>query len=127
MLVERYGTRAAVETTLSGSGHHGRRPLLNDAQRRKFDEGRAPLMITEFGGTSYASEGNAWGYTLVTTDEGYRDHLTGLFSALRSCPDVVGFCYTQLTDTLQETNGLLTADREPKLSMEVFRAIVTGT
>lgn len=35
-------------------------------------------------------------------------------------------CYTQLTDTLQEANGLATADRQPKLDAAVLRALITG-
>ena len=37
-----------------------------------------------------------------------------------------GFCYTQLTDTYQETNGLLYADRTPKLPLDEIRSIVMG-
>jgi hypothetical protein len=34
-----------------------------------------------------------------------------------------GFCYTQFADTFQEANGLLTADRSPKLPLEkIFAA-----
>jgi len=33
-----------------------------------------------------------------------------------------GFCYTQFTDTFQEANGLLNADRTPKLPLEVISA-----
>jgi hypothetical protein len=45
---------------------------------------------------------------------------------VQASPVLAGFCYTQLTDTLQEANGLLTADRKPKLPVERLRAIVTG-
>jgi hypothetical protein len=38
-------------------------------------------------------------------------------------PAIAGFCYTQLADTEQETNGLLTADRTPKLDPPAVRAI----
>jgi hypothetical protein len=41
----------------------------------------------------------------------YTDLMEGIF-ALKF---VVGFCYTQLTDIEQETNGLLTYDRRPKV------------
>lgn len=34
-----------------------------------------------------------------------------------------GFCYTQLTDVMQETNGLLKEDRTPKLSFEKLENI----
>jgi hypothetical protein len=46
-------------------------------------------------------------------------------SALLDSPALAGFCYTQLTDTEQETNGLLRADRTPKLDLEKVRAINT--
>jgi len=33
-----------------------------------------------------------------------------------------GFCYTQFADTFQEANGLLNADRTPKLPFDVISA-----
>jgi hypothetical protein len=39
------------------------------------------------------------------------------------CAPLAGFCYTQLTDTQQETNGLLTAEREPKIDPAIIREI----
>ena len=36
---------------------------------------------------------------------------------------LAGYCYTQLTDTLQEQNGLTSADRVPKVPIESLRAI----
>ena len=38
---------------------------------------------------------------------------------------LAGFCYTQLTDTEQERNGLLTADRAPKVDPERVREMLT--
>lgn len=124
-ITARYGTPSAIDATLSGIGPSQRPPMVTTAQRQKYDAGLAPLMITEFGGTSYAG-GKTWGYTVVDSDEGYRDHLDSLFAAIRGCAGIAGFCYTQLTDTLQEANGLLRKDRTPKLAMETLRAIVTG-
>ena len=63
----------------------------------------------------------------MASDAEYTRLLRELFDALRSCPGIAGFCYTQLTDTLQEANGLLTADRRPKLPVETLREIVTGS
>jgi hypothetical protein len=116
----------AVRDTVAGLGPQGRRPVLTEAQLARFAAGTAPLMITEFGGVAYANDAETWGYAEVASDEEFGALLRALFEALRSCPDVVGFCYTQLTDTLQEANGLLTADRRPKLPVEVLREIVTG-
>jgi hypothetical protein len=42
---------------------------------------------------------------------------TGMFS---------GFCYTQFADTFQETNGLLTEDRQPKIPLNRLAAAVRG-
>jgi hypothetical protein len=36
---------------------------------------------------------------------------------------VAGFCYTQLTDIEQETNGLLTYHRHPKVAPEEIASI----
>jgi len=83
-------------------------------------------MITEFGGISMSQEEGAWGYEVVTTPEQYAEKLTGLFEALRASEEVVGFCYTQLMDTGQETNGLLYADGRPKLPVTEIYKIVTG-
>ena len=35
----------------------------------------------------------------------------------------MGFCYTQLYDIEQETNGLYDYDRKPKFDVEIFRKI----
>ena len=51
--------------------------------------------------------------------EKYRDLMEGI----ASLKFVAGFCYTQLTDIEQETNGLLTHDRKPKLDPQVIAAI----
>lgn len=36
---------------------------------------------------------------------------------------VSGYCYTQLTDVQQEINGLLNADRSPKVSLDKISQI----
>jgi beta-galactosidase/beta-glucuronidase len=46
--------------------------------------------------------------------EKYRDLMKGIASLVF----LAGFCYTQLTDIEQEINGLLTYDRQPKISPE---------
>jgi len=128
-LLDRYGSPEAVERTLAGPGPAGRRPVLEEQVRRDATTGRPPLAITEFGGISYApaaGDEESWGYSTVSSDEEYVALLTELYDALRACPDVVGTCYTQLTDTLQETNGLLRADRTPKVPVELVRRAVTG-
>jgi beta-galactosidase/beta-glucuronidase len=123
----RYADRQSVlDDALTGFGPQGRRPMLNDAQVRRFMDGRAPLMITEFGGVSMAREEGSWGYDQASSSEDFAAKLTSLFEALRASSEIVGFCYTQFMDTGQETNGLLFANGTPKLPVERIFEIVTG-
>ena len=123
----RYGTsQAASETVRSARGPLPRRPVIGKQQLRAFARGDAPLMITEFGGVSLDGVDDGWGYTTARSDSEYATLLQELFGALRASRDVAGFCYTQFMDTGQETNGLLFADRTPKLPLETIRQIVTG-
>ena len=84
-------------------------------------------MLTEFGGISYApTAGERWhGYGTVSTTEEFLAKYEELLTAVLDSPTISGFCYTQLTDTEQETNGLLTADRTPKLDPAAVRAITS--
>ena len=123
----RYATADSVRALVtSAHGPQGRRPMLTDGQYQAFVEGRAPLMITEFGGVSLSDDKGAWGYEHVGSDSEYASLLLHLFGALHSSSEVAGFCYTQFMDTGQETNGLLYADGRPKIAVEDIRSIVTG-
>jgi len=122
----RYGSRARIRKTLRSVRPGAHALIVTDHQWERYDVERLAVMLTEFGGISYAGAEGTWGYTTVRDDAEYEKVLRRLFDAVRDCPDVVGFCYTQLLDTLQETNGLLTADRTPKLPIATIRAIVTG-
>jgi hypothetical protein len=82
-------------------------------------------MLTEFGGIAFSPEpsGGSWGYSRARTAEELLDRYGRLLQAIRGIPYLSGFCYTQLTDTYQETNGLLYADRTPKAPIaDVARA-----
>ncbi len=118
----RFGSRDALQDTLRGSGPGRRRVLLLAG-----DDRGQPVVVTEFGGLSFAPRaGEKWfGYGTVESTEELLEAFADLVGALLDCEDVAGFCYTQLTDTLQERNGLLTQDREPKLPLDAVREIVT--
>ena len=118
----RYGTPEALHRTLHRGGPGRRKVMLLDEERQG-----QPVMLTEFGGLSYApEEGQKWfGYGTVADAEALRDRFEELVDAILGCEDIAGFCYTQLTDTQHERNGLLTEDREPKLPVDVVRQIVT--
>lgn len=51
--------------------------------------------------------------------------MSELISAVLSSPILAGFCYTQLTDTGLEVNGLCTVDRTPKIPVEEIRQIMS--
>jgi beta-galactosidase/beta-glucuronidase len=130
VLRDRYATRDAVlDLVRTGRTPHGRRPVLTESQRRSFEDGEIPLMITEFGGVSLAAEGaadDAWGYSSAGSGDEYAGLLKQQFDALRASTEIMGFCYTQYMDTGQETNGLLFMDGTPKIPLETIRSIVTG-
>ncbi|HEX5718837.1 MAG TPA: glycoside hydrolase family 2 TIM barrel-domain containing protein [Thermoanaerobaculia bacterium] len=88
-----------------------------------------PVMLTEFGGiaaTAASESRGTWGYSRASTG----DELAALYSELlyvvNSLPLFAGFCYTQFSDTYQEANGLLRADRTPKFPLEQIAAATRG-
>ncbi len=85
-----------------------------------------PVLLTEFGGVHFApgaSDRGAWGYSSAADAADFERCVRDLASAARGAPALAGSCWTQLTDTLQEANGLCDADRVPKLPVETLRAI----
>ncbi|GAA2106105.1 glycoside hydrolase family 2 TIM barrel-domain containing protein [Microlunatus panaciterrae] len=119
---ERYGSTEELERTLTDRNPGRRRVLLDEQDHRG-----QPIMITEFGGLSYApSRGENWfGYSTIESEDEFLQRLEELFGAIAELADIAGFCYTQLTDTLQEANGLLYADRTSKLPLERVHEIVS--
>jgi hypothetical protein len=127
-LQARYGDTATVRRSLDtpGDAAAGRVVALTDGQLVKFDDGEAPFVVSEFGGLSLRPASDAFTYTQVSSDSDLAALLQEMFAVLRSSPAVAGFCYTQLFDTGQETNGLVDERGEPKLPVETIRYIVTG-
>lgn len=119
-LIANYESVEAVARTLNGIGPQGRRTVIGEP----WNDDR-PVMITEFGGISMRlGGGSAWGYNVVETPEEYQTTLAEVIGAILASPILAGFCYTQLTDTGPETNGLCTVDREPKIPVDEIRRIV---
>ena len=85
-----------------------------------------PIVLTEFGGIAYdkgaAPPEHTWGYSRRQSDESFHDLYRRLLAVVNTTFMFSGFCYTQFTDTFQEANGLLSADRTPKLPLEVIYA-----
>ena len=122
-LTDRYASPEALNTTLVHV-QPGRRVLSLTGE---VTEG-TPFMLTEFGGISYRpQEGESWfGYGTVGDGPTYLAKYKELVESVLSCAPIAGFCYTQLTDTRQETNGLLTEHREHKLDPAAIRTITQG-
>jgi beta-galactosidase/beta-glucuronidase len=122
-LEERYGSPDALDYTLRHV-QPGPHPIFATQPQERDGE---PVMVTEYGGISYRpKEGERWsGYGTVTSADEYETKYDELTGALLASPAIAGFCYTQLTDTDQETNGLLREDRTPKLDMARIRVITS--
>ena len=120
VLRARYGTGATISDTLQDVQPGYRTVLLPGMSRTAL-----PVMITEFGGISYDGDsGPSWhGYSVARTPQDLLERYRALVDALLEAPGLSGFCYTQLTDTVQEKNGLLTADRRPKTDLAAIRSI----
>jgi beta-galactosidase/beta-glucuronidase len=121
LLRERYGDADSLAHTLR-QGRPAKRAVLLPG----FEPGDRPVMLTEFGGVRFSPSrlGRGWGYSQVSSGKEYAERLAELFDAVLASSELAGFCYTQLTDTEQEQNGLLTADRKLKIPTKQVRAIV---
>jgi beta-galactosidase/beta-glucuronidase len=122
ILTQRYGSRAALERTLSDT-QPGYRTVLLPGSTHQHE----PVLITEFGGITYdAGAEHGWRlYGAVPTPDALVHRFRELVDALIDSEAVAGFCWTQLTDTQQERNGLYTEDRKPKADPEVIRMITS--
>ena len=126
VLAARYADADAVKAAVDGPGPQAKALVVDQAMAERVRTGAMPVMLTEFGGISFAGDGSTWGYGTVDSAAEYGRLVGALFAAVEHSTVLAGFCFTQLTDTMQEANGLLTADREPKLPIEAIRAMVTG-
>jgi beta-galactosidase/beta-glucuronidase len=119
-----FPSRAAVETY--GCAQH-----FAYAQS-ETPTGKEALIVTEYGGIAFNNLGEqgemgglqTWGYhDKVTSEEAFFVRFRGLTKVIYELPYGCGFCYTQLTDVMQEINGLLTPDRKPKANVDRVNAI----
>jgi beta-galactosidase/beta-glucuronidase len=86
-----------------------------------------PIMLTEFGGIALSrSNQGTWGYTRAGSAEEFAKRYRELLAVVRNIGLISGFCYTQFADTYQEANGLLYADRRPKIPLEQIVEATSG-
>ncbi|MCG7287247.1 glycoside hydrolase family 2 [Cellulomonas sp. ACRRI] len=125
VLGPRYADAAAVAATLDGVGPAGRRMWVGGPAP---EPETVPVLLTEFGGVSYApgAPEGSWGYSEARSTEDLEARLSDIVGAVRASTVLQGYCYTQLTDTGLETNGLCDSRRNPKLPPETYRRIFAG-
>lgn len=123
VIATRYGSADAVAALLGGYGPAGRR-MLTDAEHAVDG---VPVMLTEFGGVRFTpDDAEGWGYSTAASSSDFAERLRSLLAGVHASPVLAGFCYTQLTDTGQEKNGLCDEYRVPKLPAETIAAIMRG-
>jgi beta-galactosidase/beta-glucuronidase len=121
----------------------GRRYGINDIEAQLFKRERPggrmlfvggenawthPIVLTEFGGIAFGKgREDIWGYSRTETSDQLLENYSALLEVVRNLPALAGFCYTQFTDTYQEANGLLYADRTPKAPFEEIALATTGS
>jgi beta-galactosidase/beta-glucuronidase len=87
-----------------------------------------PVLLSEFGGIAFEDKKSEnWGYSGKVKDEDeFLKRFASLFEAINKLKYLSGFCYTQLTDVEQESNGLLDGHRKAKVSIEKIKKVVDG-
>lgn len=125
VLAERY-TEAGLSLMLDKSSGPAGRVLLVDGPWIDPAVADAPVIVSEFGGVEYITARSAeetWGYSSASSQDDYEQRVRAIVEPIRAALAVRGFCWTQLTDTLQEANGLCDENRQPKLPLETYREI----
>jgi beta-galactosidase/beta-glucuronidase len=117
-LRQRYGPEVSPQQLFDRRRPGGRVLTLDGYPHRG-----QPIVLTEFGGIAFdkkPQEGvpEIWGYSTANAEEEFATKFHALIETVTHTALFAGYCYTQFADTFQEANGLLTADREPKIPLE---------
>ena len=120
---ERYGSEIEPQQLFDRRRPGGRILTLDGYPSRG-----QPVMLTEFGGISFRgaideSGKKSWGYTEAKDAREFAKLYEKLLDTVIHTALFSGFCYTQFADTFQESNGLLRADRTPKVPLEQIAAV----
>jgi hypothetical protein len=120
---QRYGAEIQPEQLFDRRRPGGRILTLDGYPHRG-----QPIMLTEFGGIAFQQRPEPgvkqiWGYTAAKDEEAFARMYEDLLETVIHTALFSGFCYTQFADTFQEANGLLNADRTPKIALERIAAV----
>ncbi len=86
-----------------------------------------PLVLSELGGVGLDVGGvvpDRFDYAAAADADDLLARFERLLAATEAVPEMRGWCWTQLTDVEQEVNGLLTADRRPKVDPARIRSVL---
>jgi beta-galactosidase/beta-glucuronidase len=122
-LAERYDSVDMTARLLERERPGGRRLVLEGVRVH-------PIILSEFGGLAFDGRDESApisGYRRAATSEQFAEEVCELLASVHSLPLLSGYCYTQFTDTYQEKNGLLYADRTPKIPLERIAAATRPT
>jgi hypothetical protein len=117
---QRYGPEIKAEQLFDRRRPGGRILTLDGYPHRG-----QPIMLSEFGGIAFAKcpqpgVSQTWGYTVAHDEAEFEAMYRELLHTVIQTALFSGFCYTQFADTFQEANGLLCADRTPKIPIETI-------
>jgi hypothetical protein len=117
-LRQRYGAEVSTQQLFDRRRPGGRILTLDG-----FPHRGQPIVLTEFGGIAYDKRtgpdgGDVWGYSVAEGEAEFAERFHDLMHVVTHTALFSGYCYTQFADTFQEANGLLTADRVPKIPIE---------
>ena len=89
-----------------------------------------PWMLSEFGAVSFIGENREvehWGYgEAAESRAAFLTLLRQVIATASGLDGISGWCYTQFSDVEKEKNGLLCADRTPKVEASLIREIVNN-
>lgn len=85
-----------------------------------------PVILTELGGIAIINQ-DGWGYGDKANNlDILKERMKKLFDSVYKLDYLSGFCYTQISDVEQETNGLVYANRKLKLPIADIKNIITN-
>lgn len=123
-LGERYATPAAVKQVVEQMGDQ---PWDRALRVLGFEQKGEPVVLSEFGGMAFSPEATgSWGYSRAQDSAAFLQWYQAMLEAVHELKGLAGFCYTQLTDTFQEKNGLLDENRQPKADLVRLRRATKG-
>ncbi len=89
-----------------------------------------PWVLSEFGAVSFiggAEDVDHWGYgDAAESTEAFLALFRHILETVSALDGISGWCYTQFSDVEKEKNGLLCADRTPKVEPSLIRDLIKG-